>query len=87
MEHFEQNWLALATMLPQEYSPFAFVCAQLQIEQLLPRPAETGRCLFGFTRTNIARTRISRRDCGAICAHPCFDKAKGKTTRSEYFNL
>jgi hypothetical protein len=28
MEHFEQNWLALATMPPQEYSPFAFVCTR-----------------------------------------------------------
>jgi hypothetical protein len=28
MEHFEQNWLALATIPPQEYSPFAFVCVR-----------------------------------------------------------
>jgi hypothetical protein len=87
MEHFEQNWLAFATMPPQEYSPFAFVCTRLQIEQLLPRPAETGRCLSGFTRTYIARIRCSGRHLDPNSAQPCFSKAKDHTTRSEYFNL
>jgi hypothetical protein len=76
MEHFEQNWLAFPTMPPQEYSPYAFVCARLESRQLLPRSAETGRCLSGFTRTNIARIRSSGRHLDPNSAHGGFGKAK-----------
>jgi hypothetical protein len=57
------------------------------VEQLLPRPASTGECLSGFTRTNIPLLPLAAPSSWRGQRTRGFAKAKDITARSNNFIL